>query len=106
VSKERQKARAEREAARRAELEAAARRRGRAARRKALVPSVALPRRRRPRRYGALTARQRYEVVAAFVVAQAVVWFLFESLRVRLTLAVLTVAVLLVLVITRRSTPR
>jgi Flp pilus assembly protein TadB len=104
VSKERQKARAAREAARRVEVEAAARRRARAARRKARVPSLTVPRRRR--RYGALTARQRFQVVAAFVGVQAVAWLLFDAARIRISVAVLTVAVLLVLVTTRRSTPR
>jgi hypothetical protein len=104
LSRERQKARAAREAARSAEVVAAARRRERAARRQALVPRLTLPRTRR--RYGALTGRQRYQVLAAFVLVQALAWFLVSGLRVRFSVAVLTAAVLLVLVTTRRSPTR
>jgi hypothetical protein len=63
-----------------------------------------LPRRRR--RYGALTSRERYELAAAFVAVQAVAWLFLGSARFCAAVAVLTAAVLLVLVSTRRSTPR
>ena len=104
MSKERQKARAAREAARVAEIAAAARKRDRAARRKALVPSVALPKRRR--RYGQLPLEQLVRLVVLFFAVQAVVWFFFDDVRARISLAVLTAAVLLVHVSTRRSTTR
>jgi hypothetical protein len=104
VSKERQKARAAREAARAAEVVAAAKRRERSVRRKALVPSVALPKRRR--RYGQLPLEQVIRLVVVFFAVQAVVWFFFGDVRARISLAVLTAAVLLVHVSTRRSTTR
>ena len=104
VSKERQKARAAREMARRVEVEAAARKRERQAKLQTLVPRVT--RRRRQRRYGALPVRARIQVVIAFFVVQALAWYLVSSLGARFSLAVLTAAVLLVLVNTRRSTPR
>jgi hypothetical protein len=104
MSRERQKARAAREAARAAEVAAAAKRRERTARRKGLVPSVALPKRRR--RYGQLPLHQLIRLIVLFFAAQAVVWFFFDDVRARLSLAVLTAAVLLVHVSTRRSTTR
>ena len=68
------------------------------------VPRVRRPR--RPRRYGALSTRARYQLLVAFVVVQVLAWYLLPSLGARLCLAVLTAAVLLVLVKTRRSPAR
>jgi hypothetical protein len=62
--------------------------------------------RRRHRRYGALTGRERSRFAAAFVAVQAVAWLFVDTAGGRLAVAVLTAAVLLVLVSTRRSTPR
>jgi hypothetical protein len=104
VSKERQKARAARDAARAAEVAAAARKRERTARRKALVPAVTLPKRRR--RYGQLPLDQLIRLVVLFFAVQGVVWFFFGDVRARISLAVITLAVLLVHVSTRRSTTR
>lgn len=106
MSRERQKARAARQAARRAEVEVAARARQRqarrAARRKALVPSVTVPRRRR--RYGALPLSEVLRLCAIFAATQVVVWFFLPGLATRISLAILTAACLLVYVNTRRST--
>lgn len=63
-------------------------------------------RQRRRRRYGALPARARYQVVAAFLVVQALAWWLLDGPGPLLSVAVLTAAVLLVLVRTRRSPAR
>jgi hypothetical protein len=104
VSRERQKARAAREAARLAEVEAAARKRARKAKVQGLVPSVSRPRRRR--RYGALPLRMRFQAVVAFFVVQALAWYFLHGFGARFSVAVLTAACLLVLVNTRRSTPR
>ena len=104
MSKERQKARAAREAARRAEVEAAARSRERKARRRALVPAVSLPRRRR--RYGQLPVSELLRLLVIFVALQVVVWFFLPGLAVRVSLGILTAACLLVYVNTRRSTTR
>ena len=101
MSRERQKARAAREVARQVEVEQAARKRQRATRRQAVVPK--LPARTRRRRYGALPARVRYQVVVSFLVVQAVGWYFLPGSGARLSLAVLTAACLAVLVITRRS---
>ena len=101
MSRERQKARAAREVARRVEVEQAARQRERATSRRALAPK--LPARTRRRRYGALPARVRYQVVVSFLVVQAVGWYFLPGTGARLSLAVLTAACLAVLVITRRS---
>jgi hypothetical protein len=101
VSRERQKAREAREAARRAEVEAAARLRERQARRRSLVPRLSLPRRRQ--RYGRLPTRDLVRLVAVFLAVQALVWFFFADLRVRLSLAVLSAAVLAVHAATTRS---
>ncbi len=104
MSRERQKARAAREAARLIEVEAAARRRVRRARMRGLLPSVSRPRRRR--RYGAVPARVRFQAVVAFFVVQALAWYILPGAGARFSVAVLTAACLLVLVSTRRSTPR
>ncbi len=106
MSTERRRAREAREAARRAEVAEAARRRDKAQRRKDLLERVTpeLPRRRR--RYGALPTRLRYQLLVAFAVVQALAWWLLPTLAPRLAVAVLTAAVLLVTVKTRRSTPR
>ena len=106
MSRERQKARAARELARRAEVEEAARRRSREARRQAVAARLKPSPRKRQRRYGALSARARYQLVVAFFVVQALAWYLFDGIGQRFSVAVLTIAVLLVLVLTRRSTPR
>ena len=100
MSKERQRARAAREAARAAEVQAAAERRAREAKRADRLPKVSLPRRRR--RYGALSTRELGQLVALWVALQVVVYFLTDSLQARLALAVLTAAVLAVLTATRR----
>jgi hypothetical protein len=104
VSRERQKARAAREAARRADVEAAAAQRAKRVRRQVLLKRVrpTVPKRRR--RYGALTARARYQLFVAFVGVQVVGWYFLSGPGARFSLAVLTAAVLLVLVNTRRST--
>ncbi|MCU1594343.1 MAG: hypothetical protein JWO12_1735 [Frankiales bacterium] len=104
MSKERQKARATREAARRLEVEAAARKREKAARRKALVPAVALPKRRR--RYGALPTSEILRLVVVFAAMQVVIWFFLPGLAARISIAILTAACMLVYVNTRRSTTR
>lgn len=104
MSKERQKARAARQAARLAEVEAAARKRQRRAKVQGLVPSVSRPRRKK--RYGALPTRVRVQAVVAFLALQAVAWYFVPGLGVRFSVAVITAACLLVLVNTRRSTPR
>ncbi|MCW2599043.1 MAG: hypothetical protein JWM02_872 [Frankiales bacterium] len=104
MSKERQKARAARQAARRAEVEAAARKRARRAKVQGLVPSVTVPRRRR--RYGALPLRVRFQLVALFLAVQVLAWFFLHGAGARFSVAVLTAACLLVLVNTRRSSPR
>jgi hypothetical protein len=104
VSRERQKARAAREAARRAEVEAAARARARKAKVQGLVPSVSLPRRRR--RYGALPTRTLARLFVVWAVVQVVAWRLLSGLGARFSVAVITAACILVLVNTRRSTPR
>jgi hypothetical protein len=104
VSKDRQKARAAREAARRAEVEEAARQRAKRARRKALVPAVSLPNRRK--RYGALPLTEVLRLVVIFLMFQAVVWFFVPALAARISLAVLSAACLGVYVTTRRSTTR
>ena len=58
------------------------------------------------RRYGALTNRQRFQLVATFVGVQLIAWYFLPGLGARLSAAVLTAAVLLVAAKTRRSTPR
>ncbi len=102
MSKERQKARAAREAARRIEVEEAARQRAKQARRKAHLPT--LPRRRK--RYGALPLTEVLRLVVIFLMFQAVVWFFVPALAARISLAVLSAACLGVYVTTRRSTTR
>jgi hypothetical protein len=104
VSRERQRARAARQAARLAEVEAAARKRARKAKVQGLLPSVSRPR--RQRRYGAIPVRVRFQSVGAFVAVQALAWYFLHGFGARLSVAVLTAACLLVLVNTRRSTPR
>lgn len=58
------------------------------------------------RRYGALTPLAKLRVLLVFLAAQAVVWLFVDGLAVRFSLAVLTAAVLLVLVKTRKPVPR
>lgn len=58
------------------------------------------------RRYGALTPMVRLRLLVLFLAVQAVVWILFDGLGLRFSLAVLTIAVLLVTVKTRKPTPR
>ena len=60
----------------------------------------------RPRRYGALPLRSRLQLVAGFFAVQALAWQFVHGVGVRASVAVLTASVLLVLVTTRRSTPR
>jgi hypothetical protein len=104
VSKERQRAREARLEARRREVEAAAQARARRERRSAtrarLTPAV--PRRRR--RFGQLTTRALLQVAVLWLAAQACFWFAFDSTRVRLGLAVVSLAFTLVLVRTRKRT--
>ena len=102
MAQTRKREREARQAARRAEVEAAAKKRERAARRHALIPT--LPRRRR--RYGALPTRTRLQLLAAFLAVQVPFWVFVPSTGARLVLAVLTAACLLVLVKTRRSPAR
>lgn len=61
---------------------------------------------RRPPRYGALPARARYQFLVIFFAVQVVVWTFLSSVGVRFCLAVLTAAVLLVLIKTRRRSTR
>jgi hypothetical protein len=102
----RRRAREARQEARRREVEAAAVRRERLARRKAararLTPT--LPRRRK--RYGALSTVALVELALVFVAVQVAGWWLLDEPRLRLVLPVLTLASLAVLVRTRRRTRR
>ena len=107
MSRERQKARTARQAARLATVQAAARRRTRRTRLRGLRPTL----RTRPARYGALPLRARLQLVAVFVAVQALAWHFVHGLGVRGSVAVLTGSVLLVLATTRthphrRSPPR
>ena len=102
MAQTRKREREARQAARRAEVEAAAKKRERADRRRALVPTI--PRRRR--RYGALPTRTRLQLLAAFAAVQLPVWVFVPATGARLVLAVLTAACLLVHVKTRRSPAR
>jgi len=106
VSKDRQRARAARQEARRHEVAAAASARARRERRAALRQSLtpALPRRRR--RFGSLTGRQRFQLVTAFLTVQAATWWLLPGWASRGALAVLTLAVLAVVATTRRRPAR
>jgi hypothetical protein len=106
LADQRRRAREARQAARRREVQAAAVRRERLARRQAararLTPT--LPRRRK--RYGALSTRDLASLALVFLAVQVAVWWLADDLRLRFVLAVLTLASLAVLVRTRRRTPR
>jgi Flp pilus assembly protein TadB len=106
VSQERRRAREARQRARRRELETAAAQRGRqeqrAAMRARLRPS--LPRRRR--RFGQLSTRALAQVVVLYLAVQAVFWIFVPSLATRAALGVVSLAFLLVLVRTRKRTPR
>ena len=106
MSKERQKARVARQAARRAEVEAAAAQRAKRVRKQVLLQRVkpTVPKRRR--RYGALPTRVWYQVVVIFLAVQVVGWYFLSGPGVRFSLAVLTAAVLLVLINTRRRSTR
>lgn len=106
MAKERQKARAAREAARRAEVQAAADKRAKRAKREVLLQCVKPTVPKRPRRYGALPTRVRAQLVVVFIAVQGIAWFLLTGVGARFSVAVLTAAVLLVLVKTRRSTTR
>ena len=106
MSKERARAREARLEARRREVEAAAQRRAkqerRAAARERLTPS--LPR--RARRFGMLSTRALVQVVLLYVAVQACIWLLVEDTRTRIGLAVVSLGFTLVLVRTRKRTPR
>ena len=106
MSKERQRAREARLEARRREVEAAAQRSAkqerRAAARERLTPS--LPR--RTRRFGMLSTRALVQVVLLFLAVQAVFWLLVDDTRTRIGLAVVSLGFTLVLVRTRKRTPR
>ncbi len=100
MSRERQKARAARQAAQLAIVEAAARRRTRRAGLLGKRPTF----RKRPVRYGALPLRARLQLLAVFVAVQALAWQFVHGLGVRGSVAVLTGSVLLVLATTRKHT--
>ncbi len=106
MSTERRRAREARQRARAAEVAAAAHKRDRAARRAdvrdRLVPTP--PRRRR--RYGALSRTARYRLVVVFVGVQAVAWLLLDRVGPRLAVAVLTLAALTVVTVTRPPVAR
>jgi Flp pilus assembly protein TadB len=112
MSKERAHRRAAREAERAAAAAAAERARAQAARRAAW--SRLLPRRRarRPQRYGALPTQTKVQLVAGWLAVQLVLWQLVDATGTRLGLAVLTLALLPVLVVltvntsSRRSSHR
>ena len=104
MSKERARAREARQAERAAEVAAAAARREKAARRAAARERLALPQRRK--RYGALPGRVLAQLVAVFLAVQVVVAVFADAWRTRISAAVLTTAVLLVYVKTRRSPAR
>ena len=93
-----------RQTARAAEVAAAAVRREKAARRTATRERLALPQRRR--RYGALPGRIRAQLLLVFLAVQVVLAVFADSWRTRISAAVLTAAVLLVYVKTRRSPSR
>ncbi len=105
-SKERQRARAVREATRAAEVAAAAKLRQRQVRRQVLLKRVKPVRPKRQRRYGALPAWARFQLACGFVALQGVAWFLFDGVGQRFSVAVLTLAVMLVLVRTRKGPAR
>jgi Flp pilus assembly protein TadB len=106
VSKERARARAARQEARRQEVEAAAASRARRERRDALRRTLTptLPRRRR--RFDSLTTRAWAQLVLVFAAVQAVVWFFVPGYGPRAAAAVLTLASLAVIVTTRRRPVR
>lgn len=58
------------------------------------------------KRYGALTLLAKLQLLAVFFCIQVVVWLLFHALSLRFVAAVLTAAVLMVMVKTRKPTPR
>jgi hypothetical protein len=106
VSHERQRAREARQAARRAEVETAAARREKTARRAAVRSRLAPTVRRRRRRFGALSTWARVRLVLLFFAIQALAWPFVTSHGARFSLAVLTIASELVYVRTRRSPAR
>jgi hypothetical protein len=57
-------------------------------------------------RYGVLTRTDRVKLVVVYLVAQPVAWLFFDGLVVRISIAVLTLAVLAVMVTTRRRTSK
>ena len=105
MSKERAKAREARESARTQEVAAAAARREKAARRAATRDRLALPQKRR-RRYGALPGRVLAQLVAVFLAVQVVATVFSDAWRTRISVAVLSAAVLAVYAKTRRSPSR
>ena len=58
------------------------------------------------RRYGSLSWPERLRLLAVFLAAQVLVWIFFDGTGARLSLAVLTLAVLLVAVKTRKPVAR
>ena len=106
MSKERARAREARTAARRREVETAAAARERHARRAALRDQLKPSVPRRKRRFGQLSNRALAQVVALYLAVQAVFWLFVPDLRTRAALAVVSLSFLLVLVRTRKRTPR
>ncbi len=98
MSKERARARAEREAQRAAERAQAERKRARQARLAALKPSLPeIPRRRR--RYGALPLRVVLGLAFGWLVTQWVFWQVVSDMRTRIGLAVVSVLALPIVVV-------
>lgn len=58
------------------------------------------------KRYGALSPLARFRLLLVFLAVQVVVWIFFSGLAIRASLAVLTAAVLMVMVKTRKPVPR
>ena len=57
-------------------------------------------------RYGVLTRFDRIKLALVFLVAQPVAWLFFDGIVVRCCIALLTLAVLAVMVTTRRRTAK
>jgi Flp pilus assembly protein TadB len=106
LADDRKRAREARLEARRHEVAAAAARREKIARRQAMRAKVTPTRKKHHKRYGALSTLQRAQLVLLFLLSQVAVWLFVPDLRLRLVIAVLTAAVLAVLVRTRRRPPR
>ncbi len=110
MSKERQRRRAEREAARARAAEQRARRDARAARRRALVAGFTRLLPRRSRRPGGILARRRREqnaiVAVLYILVQALAWAFLQSWTERLAVLALSaflVPVFVTLAFDRRS---